>query len=251
MIFFIKKFGINVLKYLFGLSFGFIGFFLSLFFSQIITYLIFISFPETETVVITYYALVEWILPISIGLFTIVLLYYYFTTESISVKNFIVLYIGLLIGAMMGVVMPLWTTLAILIGVSLWDIFAVKSKRGPIKQMIDIAATSFKKKDEEDVSDLSEDEIQEKIEKGELVYDTSHLEIGIGDLAFYSMLTTAALLQTNSLVVMILTAGAIILGTGITISGLKRNKILPGLPISIFLGIATMLISWGIISIFS
>ncbi|MFO8019088.1 MAG: hypothetical protein R6U96_10665 [Promethearchaeia archaeon] len=251
MIFLIKKFGINLLKYLFGLSFGFIGFFLSLFFSQIFTYLIFINFPETEFIVSTYYLIVEWILPISIGLFTIVLIYNYFTTKSIKIKNFIVLYIGLLIGAMMGIIMPLWTTLAILIGVSLWDIFAVKSKRGPIKQMIDIAGSSFQHEDREDVSGLNQEEIQDKIESGELMYDTSHLEIGIGDLAFYSMLTTAALLRTSSIIVMIFTATAIIIGTGITISGLKRNKILPGLPISIFLGITAMLISWGIIMFFS
>jgi len=48
---------------------------------------------------------------------------------------------------------------------------------------------------------------------------------------------------------MILTAIAIIIGTGITIQGLKRNKILPGLPISIFLGIGTMLLSWYVFSL--
>lgn len=249
MIFLIKKFGIGLLKYLFGFSFGFIGFFLTWFFSEIITRLIFINLPFTELVKFSFNLIVGWILPISVGLFTVILIYNYFTTESIKIKNFIVLYIGLLIGAMMGVVMPLWTTLAILIGVSLWDIFAVKSKRGPIKQMIDIAAESFQDVEQEDIADLSEEEIQEKIVSGELVYDTSHLEIGIGDLAFYSMLTCAALIRTGSMPVLILTAVAIIIGTGITISGLKRNKILPGLPISIFLGIATMLISWGIITI--
>jgi hypothetical protein len=49
---------------------------------------------------------------------------------------------------------------------------------------------------------------------------------------------------------MILTTFAIIIGTGITISGLRRNKVLPGLPISIFLGIGTMLLSWFLISTF-
>ncbi|TKJ18361.1 MAG: hypothetical protein CEE43_18165, partial [Promethearchaeota archaeon Loki_b32] len=86
-------------------------------------------------------------------------------------------------------------------------------------------------------------------ESGEYEYDTSKLEIGIGDLAFYSMLTSSALVQTNNIIVMILTAVAIIIGTGITISGLKRNKLLPGLPISIFLGICTMLFSWFIFTI--
>jgi len=172
------------------------------------------------------------------------MLYLYFTSKSIKIKNFIVLYIGLLIGASMGVLMPLWTTLAILIGISCWDIFAVLYKHGPIKQLIDIASNP-----EEDVV-LSEQELQQKIKTGEYEYDTSKLEIGIGDLAFYSMLTSSALVQTNNLIIMILTAFATIVGTGITIAGLKRNKILPGLPISIFLGIGTMLLSWFLISTF-
>jgi presenilin-like A22 family membrane protease len=98
---------------------------------------------------------------------------------------------------------------------------------------------------------LSEEELKEKFERREIEYDTSKLEIGIGDLAFYSMLSSSALIFSKNLIVMILTVIAIIIGTGITISGLKRNKILPGLPISIFLGIITMISSWYIISFFS
>jgi hypothetical protein len=144
----------------------------------------------------------------------------------------------------MGVLMPLWTTMAILIGISFWDLFAVLYKRGPIKQLIDIVSEPNKEK-----NSLSENDINDKVKEGELTYDTSKVEIGIGDLAFYSMLTSSALVQTNNLFVMILTSIAIIIGTGITIIGLKRNKILPGLPISIFLGIGTMFLSWYLISI--
>lgn len=63
------------------------------------------------------------------------------------------------------------------------------------------------------------------------------------------MLTSSALILAGSVIVMILTSIAIIIGTGITIQGLKKNKILPGLPISIFLGIGTMLLSWYILSL--
>ena len=42
IVFFIKKLGIGVLKYLFGISFGFVGFFITLMFLEIIVYLIFI-----------------------------------------------------------------------------------------------------------------------------------------------------------------------------------------------------------------
>ncbi|MFW9945692.1 MAG: hypothetical protein ACFFDX_02570 [Candidatus Odinarchaeota archaeon] len=243
IIYLVKKRGIDVLKYIFGLSFGFLSFFLSLFFGSIILYLIALQFPESPSLVHTYNTLLNILLPIYIGIFTLFILYGYFTSKSIVIKNIIVLYIGLLVGASMGVLMPLWTTLTILIGISLWDIFAVLYKKGPIKEMIDIASQENNK------NTGSKKGIQEKIESGEAVYDTSKLEIGIGDLAFYSMLTSSALIQANSIIVMILTAIAIIIGTGITIMGLKRNKILPGLPISIFLGIGTMLISWYIISI--
>jgi hypothetical protein len=240
LIFIIKKKGLNILKYVFGFSFGFLGFFLTLFFSSIIVYVIFIQFPETQFIVSLYYILEDIVLPILSGIFTIFLLYLYFASKSITSKNFIVLYLGLLVGASLGVLMPLWTTLAILIGISCWDLFAVLYKKGPIKEMIDIASSDNSNDNVEDKGET------DKIAKGEAVYDTSKLEIGIGDLAFYSMLTSSALVQTNNIFIMIFTAIAIIIGTGITISGLKRNKVLPGLPISIFLGIATMLISWAI-----
>ncbi|MHA1272696.1 MAG: hypothetical protein ACTSVV_10145 [Promethearchaeota archaeon] len=242
MIFFVKKYGINVLKVIFGGTFAFICFFLTLFYGSIVIYLIFINLPPFENIVDLYNLISLYVLPICIGIFTIFIIYRYLFKESLKTKNFVVLYIGILIGATMGVVMPFWTTIAILIGISLWDIFAVKSKWGPIKEMIDIAS-GVKNGEKE----LSEEEIEEKIRRGEIIYDTSKLEIGIGDLAFYSMLTSSALIQTGELLVMTFTAIAVIIGTGITILGLKRNKILPGLPISIFLGIATMLGSWWLI----
>jgi len=242
IIFVVKRKGIGVLKYIFGIVFGFATFFLTLYFGQILLYLFFYNKPETEAVITIYY-ISYYILLIGTGALTILMIYKYFTTFSLFTKNLIVLYIGLLMGALLGVMMPLWTTLAILIGISCWDIFAVKSKRGPIRNMIDIASKDAM------VDDLSEEELKEKLESGEIAYDTSKLEIGIGDLVFYSMLTSSALILAGSVIVMILTSIAIIIGTGITIQGLKKNKILPGLPISIFLGIGTMLLSRYILSL--
>ncbi|TXT65375.1 MAG: Presenilin [Promethearchaeota archaeon] len=236
MIYFVKKKGIGILKYVFGFSIGFITFFQTWFFAEIIMVVIFNLFPYTENLQLIYNIADYAILVPSIAILSIYLLYKYFTTENVRVKNFIILYVSFLTGAILGVIMPLWTTLTILIGISLWDLFAVLYKKGPIKQMIDLASNE---------QQLDED-IKQKLESGEVEYDTSKLEIGIGDLAFYSMLTSVALIITGNLIIMVLVAIAIIIGTGITIQGLKRNKILPGLPISIFLGIATMLISWGI-----
>ena len=242
IVFIIRKKGIDVLKYIFGATFGFLGFFLTLFFASILIYLIFILFPETAFLVNLYNITSNIISPIMVGVFTFFLLYKYFKSRTIFTKNAIVLYNSLLIGASMGIFLPLWTTIAILIGISFWDIYAVLHKRGPIKEMIDIASNSFN-------NDLADESLELRVKSGEAIYDTSRVEIGIGDLAFYSLLTSSSLIQTDNLFVMIFTSIAILIGTGITLMSLKRNKILPGLPISIFLGIGTMFLSWYLFSI--
>ena len=243
IVFFIKKFGIDVLKYIFGLSFAFISFFMTLMFSEVIIYLIFVQFPETTFVLKLYFLFINVYLPILTAILVFILLYKYFTSKSINTKNLIVLYVSLLISASMSIILPFWSTIAILIGISLWDIFGVLYKHGPIKVMMDIATQN------DDENNLTKAEIKEKINNGEVIYDTSKLEIGIGDLAFYSLLTSSVLLYTNNVIIMILTTVAILIGTGITISGLKRNKILPGLPISIFLGIGAFLLSQFVFNI--
>ncbi len=244
IIFLIRKIGVGVIKYIFGLSFGFVSFFITLMFLDVIIYLIFVQFPETASLVKLYLLFTNIYIPALTAISVILLIYYYFTSKSIKTKNFIVLYISLLVSASMSIILPFWSTLAILIGISLWDIFAVLYKRGPIKTMMEIIS----KKDDE--GDPSYAEVEEKIKSGDGVYDTSKLEIGIGDLAFYSLLTSSVLLFTNNIVIVILTTVAILVGTGITISGLKRNKILPGLPISIFMGIGTFLLCQLIVTFF-
>ncbi len=239
IIYVIKKKGINALKYIFAFSFAFLCFFLLILYGDIILWLITRDIFENEL-----YIIVSNIMYVCIGAFTILITYKYVKGNSFIIKNFFVLLIGLLIGAFLGMVIPPITTIIILILISIWDIYAVKSKRGPIKKMFDIFFENSPKK--EKIKKL-----EEKVEDGdyEVEYDISSLEIGIGDLAFYSMLTSHAIIFTNNVIILIATACAVILGTGITILGLKKNKILPGLPISIFLGLGTMLLTNLIFSI--
>lgn len=230
IIFIIKKKGINALKVIFALSFGFLCFMLLWFFGEIFLWL---YSPTVE-----FYYIGYWIMMVLISVVTAFLLYKYVKEESQRMKNVFVILVGLLIGAFMGIVIPEWTTIFILILFSVWDIFAVKSKRGPIKKMMDLVFENYpdKKKRIEELTEDGEYEVE---------YDISSLELGIGDLVFYSMLTSSALIYTNNIGIMIATAIAVIIGTGITILGLKKNRILPGLPISIFLGLGTMFIaSW-------
>lgn len=244
IVFFIKKLGMGVLKYLFGISFGFVSFFITLMFLDVIIYLIFIQFPETTFVFKLYLLFTNLYLPMGTGISVFFLIYKYFTSKSIKTKNFIVLYISLLISASMSIALPFWSTLAILVGISFWDIFAVLYKKGPIKEMIELISEN------DDKDELEKAELKEQIESGEAIYDTSNIEIGIGDLAFYGLLTSSVLLFTNNIIITALTTIAIVIGTGITLSRLKKNKILPGLPISIFLGIGAFLLSQLIVTIF-
>jgi len=244
IVFFIKKLGMGVLKYLFGISFGFVSFFITLMFLDVIIYLIFIQFPETTFVLRLYLLFTNLYIPIGTAISVFFLLYKYFTSKSIKTKNFIVLYISLLISASMSIVLPFWSTLAILVGISFWDIFAVLYKKGPIKEMIELISENDSK------DEMEEAELKEQIESGNAIYDTTNLEIGIGDLAFYGLLTSSVLLFTNNIIIAALTTVAIVIGTGITISRLKKNRILPGLPISIFLGIGAFLLSQLIVTIF-
>jgi hypothetical protein len=160
-----------------------------------------------------------------------------------KLKNLYVLTIGILIGAFMGVVMPLWTTVTMLIGISLWDIFSVKSSKGPIRKILELTGGLE----------------QPAIEIDDESFKSSQIEIGIGDLAFYSMLTSSSLIIMNDLmfgitgnavisiilgsIVALATAVGILIGATITINSLRKNKILPGLPFSIFIGMGFAFIS--------
>ncbi|MFW9824718.1 MAG: hypothetical protein ACFFE4_17380, partial [Candidatus Thorarchaeota archaeon] len=103
IIFVIKRKGIGTLMYIFGVGFGIVAFFQTWFFGEIVLFLTFYNNPRI-------YYLLDVELIFFTAVFTIFIIYKYFTSKSFKIKNFIVLYIGLLIGASMGVLMPLWTT---------------------------------------------------------------------------------------------------------------------------------------------
>ena len=93
-----------------------------------------------------------------------------------------------------------------------------------------------------------------------MTYNTPHWDLGIGDLVFYSMLAGHSFQYGAGyydkagffapLLMFVLSIFGILVGFVITIRALERNKILPGLPMSMFIGIfgfligATMLWLW-------
>jgi len=126
-----------------------------------------------------------------------------------------------------------------LIGISLWDIISVK--KGPIKSIME---NVVKKNPEVDK--------QIKLERYEILdIEDADIEIGIGDLAFYSVLSSFSIVfplfnnREYSIVLtsLLLTSIGILIGTFLTVLALKKNKILPGLPLSIFIGLSLFFIT--------
>ncbi len=228
----VKKKGQNVLKIIMTIAFMFLTFTLFLFFGSLIV-------PILQTSALAYYLYMGFCVIISL-----VLTYLYFSGKlSKFPRNIYVISIGTLIGAFMGIAMPLWTTIVLLIGVSIWDFISVK--RGPIKGIMEIMGQV----ESNAVRNLTKED-----------FDQAEIQIGIGDIAFYSMLTSGCLIATNtpilpgiqltmlgSIIVTIFTATGILIGAFITIRALRKNAILPGLPLSIFIGLIFAVASYALL----
>ncbi|NVM01486.1 MAG: hypothetical protein HWN67_04080 [Candidatus Helarchaeota archaeon] len=161
-------------------------------------------------------------------------------------KNTSLLFIGGGLGSFLGIWLPSWTTFMMLALFSIWDIYAVK--KGPIKQIVEL-----NRKDEENYMK-------------QLSFGSEEWEIGLGDLVFYTLLTAHILYNSrvpNSYFSFLMSYGIIIsllpffasiigvlIGVKITFKLLRKRKMLPGLPISIGLGISFFLLSLLIIVLF-
>jgi hypothetical protein len=217
ILYLVKKRGLNALKTILSVTFLFLGVILVIFFGESV--LIIFALP-----VESFYVLIV------VGGVVGFLLTFTFHSDKFSprAKNVVILIFGVLIGAFMGVIMPTWTTMMILIGISIWDIISVR--RGPIKKIFQLFDTEMQELGQEGAEmppPLSREEFRD-----------ASMEIGIGDIAFYSLLASHALISTNSLLVWVFTTIGILIGAAWTLRLIRRNKILPGLPLSIFIGIA-------------
>jgi len=143
-------------------------------------------------------------------------------------KNVAVLAIGGALGIFFGFAIPLWSAVLILVFLAVYDVFAVY--RGPVGK---IAQSG------EGLDQL----------RG-LSYSFKDIEMGLGDLVFYSMLTGSMLfyfvdsyhLPFGILPCLVSVIG-IMAGSIITFFMLERRGIFPGLPFPIMLGLAGGLIT--------
>ena len=125
-------------------------------------------------------------------------------------------YVASSAGSITGSSLPFWTSLVLMVAVSLYDVYAVY--RGHLKN-------------------LAKEDIM--LFPG-LMVEFRGITVGLGDFFFYSILASFALENWGVLPSFLASVG-IILGFAITIYLLRYRRILPGLPLSLILGLALAL----------
>lgn len=126
--------------------------------------------------------------------------------------------IGSLTGTFLGASIPTMTAIVLLAALAVYDLVSVY--RGPIGKIAEMA-------------DLEEF-------KG-AVLTVGDLTIGMGDLVFYSMLTSTAMVNFGTLSYLGAFAGVLI-GSYLGFKMLERREVFPGLPFAICIGLAAMII---------
>ena len=173
----------------------------------------------------------------------------FLSSENPIQKNVSILLLGSFLGGFLGIYLPTWTAIIMLALYSVYDIWAVK--KGTIKKI-------FEHYDEK--RGEPSEPIDTSYNNGELEF-----EIGLGDLVFYTMfgahvfylvfgndLLFGILIKfysvnyvigfISSLIPFLLVLISIIVGAKLTIDLVIKEKMVPGLPISIGLGIGSFLI---------
>ncbi|MGD0994963.1 MAG: presenilin family intramembrane aspartyl protease [Candidatus Bathyarchaeia archaeon] len=137
-------------------------------------------------------------------------------------RNAAVVGIGGALGIFFGFSIPLWSAVLILAFLGVYDVFAVY--RGPVGKIAQSSAGM--------------DQLQG------LSFSFKDIEMGLGDLVFYSMLTGAMFFSfLPSILPCLVSIVGIMAGSIITFFMLERKGIFPGLPFPIMLGLAGGLIT--------
>lgn len=126
--------------------------------------------------------------------------------------------VGSLTGTFLGASVPALTAIILLAALAVYDLVSVY--RGPIGKIAEMA-------------DLEEF-------KG-AVFTVGDLTIGMGDIVFYTMLVSNAMINLGTLAYLGAFAG-VAAGSFLGFKMLERREVFPGLPLAIGLGLAAMLI---------
>ena len=245
----VKKGKYNLLLLGFSLLTAFASFSLTLFFFPLMLIELFLYLPlDAIVVLIPEYWFTILILGVS---FAMAILAFYAMNptlnRSIFLRNSMLILFGAGIGTIFGIHFPVISAVLVLIALSLYDIYSVF--KGPIRGILEhfISSSSTQvTSTNTDVRTPMEEVTTETTKQTFIgmpllpIYSSGDVNIGLGDFAFYSMLIAHSLKISDlagSPLPFIFTLIGLLLGIGMTLYLLQKRPTLPGLPISIFLGL--------------
>ena len=130
-----------------------------------------------------------------------------------NIRNAVVVCLGGALGVFFGASIPLLSALLILCFLAVYDVFAVY--KGPVGKIANVGLDKLKG----------------------LSFSFKDIQMGLGDLVFYSMLS-GSMLFSYGIVSYIVSIVGILFGTLLTFLILEKKGIFPGLPFPVFLGLA-------------
>jgi presenilin-like A22 family membrane protease len=143
-----------------------------------------------------------------------------------GVRLLSVVMVGGLTGTFLGVSVPALTAVVLLAALAIYDLVSVY--RGPIGKIAEMV----------DIEEF----------KG-AAFSVGDLTIGMGDLVFYSMLASNAMINLGTLAYLGAFAGVAV-GSYLGFKMLERREVFPGLPLAIGLGLGVMLVIGQIQALF-
>ncbi|MEA2071352.1 MAG: hypothetical protein U9O98_08685 [Asgard group archaeon] len=178
---------------------------------------------------------------------------------------------AVLAGTYLATFLPMFTGLFVMIGLSIYDIISVF--KGPIRKMAEVNEERQQQESNTEsieetnkMNKIAEDEQLQKISSSNEPYNEDqsvlsnsqlrnnandeklieYVELGLGDIAFFGMLFSFTLLRLGFFPAIGAFIG-VILGVIGTIKLLEKVKMMPGLPLSIGLGLVLGFAVWGIL----
>jgi presenilin-like A22 family membrane protease len=141
--------------------------------------------------------------------------------------NIAVILLGGALGVFLGKYLPFYSTIAVLVFLAVYDVIAVY--RGPVGKIAESASGL--------------DELHG------LSYSFKDIQMGLGDLVFYSMLASGVFFFAG-IVPYVVSIVGIMVGSIVTFFMLERRDIFPGLPFPIMLGLAGGIITYFLLALF-
>ena len=277
-IFFIFKYGsIKLLKAFFAIAIIVTSFFFVFLFVYTTPYYVLeliwegaVFRPATEWVILS----LAIVLGLAFAALTVTSMVYQLTPQPIP--QIMAMLFAVLAGTFLATFLPMLASVFVMIGLSIYDIISVF--KGPIKKIAEVSEERYfqennliqeEKTEEEEKEEKNSNFEEEKISEETIIeeeeeeeeetstnyeprdaeyYYSDYIELGLGDLAFFGMLFSFALIRLGFFSAIAALIGVIIGAIG-TIKLLEKVQMMPGLPLSIGLGLILSFGVWGILAL--